>query len=217
MKSTPYKVKAGDRYGRLEILYTAYGLIPGLAAICHCDCGQVVRKSVHELKPGRVSSCGCYVKDRGRGMLKTHGYTGTSEHGIWIQMRARCNNTKHRAYPNYGGRGIKVCDRWDSFPNFLADMGLRPDQGHSLDRIDNNRGYSPDNCRWADLVTQGNNRRTCVHAEDLPGNFTYAEWSRKYNAPQWEFKNHLRYHTEEEALAIMDRKYGAIKELPTNV
>ena len=87
-----------------------------------------------------------------------HGKRWTSEYKTWSCLRDRCRNSKARDYKNYGGRGITVCERWDSFENFLNDMGLRP-EGMSLDRIDNDKGYSKDNCRWADKTTQNRNQR----------------------------------------------------------
>lgn len=80
---------------------------------------------------------------------------------VWVAMRARCNNPRDRGYPRYGARGITVCPEWSSFDQFLADMGLPP-EGHSLDRIDNDKGYSPDNCRWADAATQRRNTSKTV-------------------------------------------------------
>lgn len=89
----------------------------------------------------------------------THGMTNTSEYRIWAQMKSRCLNLKDKSYSNYGGRGIKVCDRWLTFEGFIADMGIRPSTKHSIDRKDNNGNYEPTNCRWALPGIQVHNRR----------------------------------------------------------
>lgn len=97
------------------------------------------------------------------GSLKRHGYAGrgkrTPEYNVWISMRRRCMCETDKSYPDYGGRGITICRRWDSFPAFLEDMGKRPSLDHSIDRIDNNAGYYPGNCRWATRSQQQKNKR----------------------------------------------------------
>lgn len=90
-----------------------------------------------------------------------HGLRKTKEYAVWLNMRSRCNYEKHKQYSLYGGRGIKICDRWmASFENFYKDMGSRPSDKHSLDRIDNNGNYEPSNCRWATVEEQSFNKRT---------------------------------------------------------
>ncbi|WP_327421881.1 hypothetical protein OG763_15195 [Streptomyces sp. NBC_01230] len=112
---------------------------------------------------GKTASCGCLRREVTTQRSTTHGYSYSSEYRTWGDMVARCTNPNHKRWADYGGRGITVCDRWKNFANFLADMGERP-VGRELDRIDNNRGYEPDNCRWTDRSTQQKNRPSSAYA-----------------------------------------------------
>ena len=133
--------------------------------LCICDCGteSIVRRD--SLQGGQTKSCGCSHKDHP--IWKKHGMYESKIFKIWTSMKQRCLNPKDQSYKNYGGRGINVCERWkNSFENFYSDMGSRPD-GMSLDRIDNEKGYSSENCRWATRAQQRKNSRpsTGIHAQ----------------------------------------------------
>jgi hypothetical protein len=109
----------------------------------------------------------------------THGMKNTPEYSAWCSMRARCKNKSASHYQDYGGRGIVVCERWNTFENFYADMGPRPSPNHSIDRKDNNGNYEPSNCRWATKEIQFNNRRTCIFLTHNGITMTAAQWTRK--------------------------------------
>jgi hypothetical protein len=129
--------------------------------ICRCDCGTQLDVVGDNLRTGNTRSCGCLKKELSISRPFKHGQSHTLAYRSWHGARSRCTDPEDPAYSYYGARGITFCARWDKFENFLADMGDRP-RGRSLDRIDNDGNYEPDNCRWATRAEQRKNTRPAL-------------------------------------------------------
>lgn len=160
-------MKVGEKFGRWTVLnpFPKEG-IKGRAALCLCLCGTTRMVDRRRLRAGNSKSCGCLGWEMSRERERTHGLGHSWVYKIWNRMISRCNNPLDPKFATYGARGIKVCDRWiKSVENFYADIGNRPFDGASLDRIDNNGDYCPENVKWSDSVEQSRNKTTTRYVE----------------------------------------------------
>ncbi|MCA9069762.1 MAG: hypothetical protein KDA84_12605 [Planctomycetaceae bacterium] len=182
MKQIPSRVKdlTDEVFGKLTVIeFAGIKKSSGRTSatwLCRCDCGNEKVFPRNSLASGYANSCGC--------LRETHGISDSPEYKSWEAMIQRCTNSNLKEFPNYGGRGIEVCPRWEDFQNFLDDMGKRPSLGHSIDRIDSNGNYEPNNCRWADLPQQNNNKRNTIYFEFQGQRLPLSEWSKRTGVSQ---------------------------------
>ena len=174
----------GQKFGRLTVIKRVFE--EGYKKprwLCQCDCGNTCVVLGESLKSGNTQSCGCLQKERSIASCKTHGLRRqTKLYPIWSQMKQRCQNPNNAAFENYGGRGIVVCDEWLKFKTFYDwAMNNGYSEGLCLDRIDNDKGYSPDNCRWVSHKMNNDNRRSTIRISFNGETHTLKEWSEILN------------------------------------
>ena len=171
-------IEAGMKFGKLHALeeLKERGARNGKLWACACECGTVKKILATSLRSGNSKSCGCVAVEKTKARVTKHGQSDSLVHHVWRSMKQRCLNPRSKSFPNYGGRGIKVCDRWLVFENFLNDMGPRP-EGGTLERVDNDGGYCPENCRWAPRKEQQLNTRRSNKVTAFGETKTTAEWS----------------------------------------
>ena len=148
----------------------------GYLDLYKCFCGNIFVCLTRSVQIGLTKSCGCLV-----GKNISHGMSRTGEYRIWGGIISRTCDKNDKYYSRYGGAGIDICKTWLKFENFYADMGIRPSSEHSIDRVDNNKGYSKENCRWATRIQQCNNRKSNRFVEYRNETLTLANLGRKYN------------------------------------
>ncbi len=170
----------GQRFGRLVVEASHRAQPHGRwQSVVRCDCGTVKTVEESNVRSGRTESCGCLRLERVHAASATHGMSKTPEYKIWVGMITRCENTAVKCYSRYGGRGITVSPEWRaSFAQFMADMGPRPDRKYSIDRLDNDKGYSAENCAWRTASEQANNRRCNTSITYNGKTMTVRQWSR---------------------------------------
>lgn len=190
-------IEIGDKFGqgRLEVIAEAPPRVQPSGQHARrwkvrCACGSAVVVRDAHLKTGHTTSCGCRCREvaveNGR-RTATHGQSRSLEWSTWHNMKGRCSNANHRSFANYGGRGVIVCAEWlHDFPAFLAHVGPRPSPSHSLDRIDNERGYEPGNVRWSTRSEQQRNKR---------GNNTLTAFGETMCVAAWAERIGLRHST----------------------
>lgn len=154
----------GRRFGRLVVvkLVGRRGYNQRHHWLCRCDCGSSKVIAGQALKAGATRSCGCLVRETSAKVHTTHGMRRTPIYQAWSSMRTRCENPNNISYSRYGGRGIRICKRWETFDNFYEDMGPTWFVGASLERINVNGNYQPSNCKWIKSAEQARNRTSSI-------------------------------------------------------
>mgnify|MGYP001582451830 CR=1 len=194
------KDERGNVYGKLTVIEFAK-VDRVVYWLCRCECGAMTTVAGTQLRRGHTRTC-----SRRCGHTR-HDMARTPEYRAWQAMKDRCYNSHNARFSDYGGRGITVCDHWrNSFAHFLADMGPRPSPKHSLERIDNDLGYCPENCEWATPREQANNRRTCRYITHDGRTQCVTAWARELGIRQNTFDARVKKWGSERAISTPVRK-----------
>ncbi len=192
-----FEDKTGKRFGRLLVIEIAgRNKHSQILWRVRCDCGNEKVVLGCGMQCGHTKSCGCLNLELVR-RARSHGFCSggkTDEYKVWLGMWKRCTNKKTKCYKHYGARGIKVCEKWGKFVNFIEDMGERPSKKHSLERIDNDKGYSPSNCRWATQKEQMSNTRVSVRITHNGETLSAAQWADRLGMKRYTFYSRINQY-----------------------
>jgi hypothetical protein len=192
------------KFGKLIAVEKSHSGKYGMVWRCKCECGAIHHASAAELSRNRVQSCGC-------SQIK-HFQSHTKTWRIWVQMRQRCDNERNKNYLHYGKRGIYYSPQWQDFINFVADMGECP-AGMSLERIDNDKGYSKENCKWATSFQQSRNKRTNKFYTYNGERLCLRDWEKKLGASKGYLTKRLKRMSFIQAITTPNR-YNKAKSMP---
>jgi len=180
----------GRTFGRWTVLHRDGKKNEAIAYLCRCQCGTERRLQASWLNTGKSASCGCVAIEKLISRNMRHGSGNRRLRRVFKGMKDRCLKPNHEYFPDYGGRGISICERWlrgdgdsSGYKCFVIDMGDRPSPAHTLERIDNDKGYSPDNCKWATRAEQMLNRRNTIKMTFNGVTKPMAVWSRELGIP----------------------------------
>lgn len=184
----------GQKFGLLTVISETESTIRHCRMwLCRCECGNLHRVKTEYLRNNDTKSCGCQKLNGFARHRNTHGYTDSLTYVSWCSMKNRCQNPKTPQFKNYGGRGITIDPSWNTFESFLTDMGERPGKSFSLERVDNNAGYSKENCKWATTTEQARNRRNIrnytINGETHP----LKTWCSKYKIAYSTVNSRLKF------------------------
>lgn len=170
--STKISNLAGKVFGRLTVI----GYVGNGKWETHCQCGSTQSTTTQNLSSGKTKSCGCLQRELAKKAKTTHGGKGTKAHSIWQGIVQRCKNPNTKQWKDYGGRGITLCQEWETYEGFVLDMG-QPPAGHCIERVNNAIGYTKENCKWATRKEQQNNRRNTTVLSYLGEKKTLIDWA----------------------------------------
>lgn len=195
----------GKRFHKLLVVEKANNQKHKTMWKCKCDCGSITLVTTSNLNANRVKSCGCLRIDQLIKRSTTHNQRHTSLYEVWKSIKQRCLNPQSKAYKNYGGRGICICDEWkNNFENFYKwSISNGYTKGLTIDRIDNNSNYSPQNCRWVTRLQQANNKRNTIYLTINNKTDSLSNWLRFYNVNRSTYMTRIKYgKTPEQALTM---------------